>query len=88
MDNVNRRGFGYTNQDATDRVAAARGIVDENERLAEYQALEKLIIQEDAAWVPLFSREHLYVVNPRVTGFTVSWNGWSSNYYRNVSISG
>ena len=88
MDNVNRRGFGYTNEDAIARVAAARGIVDENERIAEYQDLEKLIIQEEAAWVPLFSREHLYVVNPRVTGFTVSWNGWSSNYYRNVGISG
>ena len=85
-DNVTRRGFGYTNTDAIDRVAAARAIVDENERIAEYQALEELIIQEDAAWVPLFSREHLFVVNPRVQGFTVSWNGWSDNYYRNVSV--
>lgn len=85
-DNVTRRGFGYTNQEAIDRVAAARAIVDEDERIAEYQALEKLIIQEDAAWIPLFSREHLFVVNPRVQGFTVSWNGWSDNYYRNVSV--
>lgn len=88
MDNVNRRGFGYTNEDAIARVAAARAIVDEDERIAEYQDLEKLIIQEDACWVPLFSKEHLYVVNPRVTGFTVSWNGWSNNYYHNVGITG
>lgn len=46
MDNVNRRGFGYTNEDAIARVAAARAIVDEDERIAEYQDLEKLIIQE------------------------------------------
>lgn len=85
-DNCVRRGLNYTNQDAIDRVAAARGIVDETERVAEYQALEKLIVQDEAAWVPLFSKEHLYVVNPRVSGFTVSWNGWSSNYYRNVSV--
>jgi ABC-type transport system substrate-binding protein len=85
--NIERRGFGYTNEEAIARVAAARGIVDEDERLAEYQDLEKLIIQEDACWVPLYSRQHLYVVNPRVSGFTVSWNGWSSNYYRNVSVS-
>lgn len=85
-DNCVRRGLNYTNQDAIDRVAAARGIVDETERIAEYQALEKLIVQDEAAWIPLFSKEHLYVVNPRVSGFTVSWNGWSSNYYRNVSV--
>lgn len=87
-DNSVRRGLNYTNQDAIDRVAAARGIVDENERIAEYQALEQLIIQDEAAWIPLYSKQHLYVVNPRVSGFTVSWNGWSSNYYRNVAISG
>lgn len=87
-DNSVRRGLNYTNQDAIDRVAAARGIVDGNERIAEYQALEQLIIQDEAAWIPLYSKQHLYVVNPRVSGFTVSWNGWSSNYYRNVAISG
>ena len=88
MENSVRRGLNYANEDAIARVAAARGIVDEEERIAEYQALEKLIIQDEAAWVPLFSKAHLYVVNPRVTGFTVSWNGWSSNYYRNVGITG
>lgn len=86
VDNVTRRGFNYTNTDAIDRVAAARAIVDEKERVAEYQALEQLIIQDEAVWVPLFSREHLFVVNPRVQGFAVSWNGWSDNYYRNVSV--
>ena len=87
-DNSVRRGLNYANEEAIARVAAARGIVDEAERIAEYQALEELIIQEEAAWIPLFSKDHLYVVNPRVSGFTVSWNGWSSNYYRNVSITG
>lgn len=85
--NIERRGFGYSNKEAIARVAAARAIVDEDERIAEYQDLEKLIIQEDAAWVPLFSKEHLFVVNPAVSGFKVSWNGWSGNYYRNVSVS-
>ena len=86
-ENIERRGIGYTNSEAIARVAAARAIVNEDERVKEYQALEELIIQEDAAWVPLFSKEHVFVVNPRVSGFTVSWNGWSGNYYRNVSVS-
>jgi ABC-type transport system substrate-binding protein len=85
-DNTVLRSLNYANTDAIARVAAARGIVDEDERVAEYQALEELIIQEDAAWVPLFAKEHLFVVNPRVTGFTVSWNGWTNNYYRNVAV--
>ena len=84
--NIERRGLGYSNTEAIARVAAARAIVNEDERIAEYQDLEKLIIQEDAAWVPLVSKEHLFVVNPAVSGFQVSWNGWSGNYYRNVSV--
>ena len=88
VDNSVYRGFNYMDEDKIARVAGARAIVDEAERVAEYQALEKEIFQDDAAWVPLYSKQHLYVVNPRVTGFTVSWNGWSSNYYHNVGITG
>lgn len=87
LENTKTRGLFYSNEEVINRVAAARGIVDEDQRVAEYQALEQLLIQEEAVWVPLYSREHLYVVSPRVSGFTVSWNGWSSNYYRNVSVS-
>lgn len=85
-ENVAKRGFGYTNEENIARVAAARGIVDEKERIAEYQELEKIMIQDEASWIPLFCKEHLYVVNPRVTGFAVSWNGWSGNYYFKVGI--
>lgn len=85
-ENTTARCLSYYDKDALARVAAARGIVDENDRIAEYQTLEKKIIQEDAAWVPLFSVKHLFVVNPRVKNFKVSWNGWSNNYYQNVGI--
>ncbi len=86
VENTNRRCLGYTDTDIIDRVAAARAIVNEADRIAEYQELEKIIIQDDASWVPLFSVKHLFVVNPRVKNFTVSWNGWSDNYYQNVTI--
>lgn len=85
-ENTKRRCFSYSDLDTIARVAAARSIVNEDERIAEYQALEKKIIQDDACWVPLFSVKHLFVVNPRVKNFKVSWNGWSNNYYQNVSI--
>ena len=87
LDNSIYRGLNYKDEATIARVAGARAIVDEQERIAEYQALEKQIFQDEAVWVPLYSKEHLYVVNPRVTGFTVSWNGWSSNYYHKVGVS-
>lgn len=84
--NTRFRSLNYKNEDAMQRVTAARAITDEHKRIQEYQDLEKLIAQEDAAWIPLFSKQHLYVVSPKVSGFKVSWNGWSNNYYHNVSV--
>ncbi|MBF1027541.1 MAG: ABC transporter substrate-binding protein, partial [Lachnospiraceae bacterium] len=84
--NTKFRSLNYKNEDAMQRVTAARAITDETKRIREYQDLEKLIAQEDAAWIPLFSKQHLYVVSPKVSGFKVSWNGWSNNYYHNVSV--
>ncbi len=85
-DNAKYRSLNYKNTDAMKRVAEARAIMDEDKRIKEYQDLEKTIVQDDAAWVPLYSKEHLFVVSPAVSGFKVSWNGWSNNYYHNVSV--
>ena len=85
-ENTLSRSLCYSDDEVIERVKNARAIVDTEARLAEYQALEKKIIQEDAAWIPLFSKQHLFIVNKRVEGFRVSWNGWSSNNYRNVSV--
>ena len=72
------RSLNYPDQEIMDRVTAAKNIVDESERLAEYAALEKKIVQEDAAWVPLYSRQHLFVVNYDVIEhFTPHWAGYS-----------
>lgn len=86
VENTTKRCISYPDTATIDRVAAARAIVDETQRITEYQDLEKKIIQDDACWVPLFSVKHLFVVNPRVKNYTVSWNGWSDNYYQNVTI--
>ena len=77
-ENTVNRSLNYSDQDIISRVAAARTIVDEDERLAEYAALEKKIIEEDAAWVPLFSRTHNYVMGDRVVSFTPHWAGYSA----------
>lgn len=84
--NTMTRSLCYTDEDVMKRVQDARSIVQEDERIAEYQALEKKIIQEDAAWIPLYSRYHFFVVSDRVEGFKALWNGWSSNRYDNVAL--
>lgn len=84
--NTLSRSLCYADNDVMQRVRDARAIVDEKQRISEYQDLERKIVQEDAAWVPLFSKQHIFVVSDRVDGFRVSWNGWSSNSYRDVAV--
>jgi len=84
--NTLRRSLCYGDAERMARVASARSIVDDAARIAEYRELEKAIIQQDAAWIPLYSRQHYFAVSDRVDGFRVSWNGWSSNRYSNVAV--
>ena len=82
----NVRSLNYFNTDVMSRVAAARGIVDDTERLTEYAALEKQIVEEDAAWVPMFSRSHLFVKGDRIASFTPHWAGYNDTQYINVTL--
>ena len=86
-DNTRMHSLNYPDLDVMNRVYEARSIPDEAQRIAEYQALEEQIVQKDAAWIPLLSKEHYFLVSDHVEGFRVSWNGWSANHYRNVSVS-
>lgn len=81
------RSINYPDTEVMERVAKARTIVNEDERLAEYKALEEKIIHEDAAWVPMFSRLHLFAVSKRVQGFTPLWSGLSDQLFYNISLS-
>lgn len=80
------RSLCYTNKDAMERVRKARAITDPMVRLQEYQDLERIIVQDDAAWIPLFSRKHLYVTSERLEGFTYMWNGSVKNAYREMTV--
>ncbi len=84
--NTVRRSFNYKNEQAMARVEAARYMSDPEARIKEYQELEKLIIQDDAAWVPLFQLQHLWVLQPRVKNFTPLWNGWTGCYYAQIEL--
>ena len=84
--NTSFRSLCYADEDVMDRVCKARGIVDPDERLKEYQELERKIVQEDAAWIPLFSRQRYYVISERVGGFQTAWNGSVKTCYQFMSV--
>lgn len=81
------RSINYPDTEVMERVTKARTIVNEDERLAEYKALEEKLIHEDAAWVPMFSRLHLFAVSKRVQGFAPLWSGLSDQLFYNISLS-
>ena len=79
-DRTKGRSLNYPDAEVMARVAAAASIVDDEERKAEYQALEEKLIKEDCAWVPLYGELHLYCIGDRVASFTPQWAGFSDFY--------
>lgn len=85
-ENTRFRSLCYPRQDIMQRVHDARAIANTKARIEEYRELERIIVQEDAAWIPLFSRLYYYVFSERLGGFQASWNGSVKNEYRNMTI--
>jgi len=84
---VRNRSLNYKDEAVMERIREARSIVNEEERLAEYAALEKKIVQEDAAWVPLYSpQQHMFVLSDRVESFTPHWAGFSDFAFAGVTM--
>jgi len=81
------RSLNYPDTAVMERVAAARGIINDDERIAEYQALEEKIIHEDAAWAPMYSRAHLFAVSKRVQNFVPVWSGIGDQFFNGISLS-
>ena len=85
-ENTACRSLNYPDADVIARVSAARSIVDDGEREAEYRALEMKLIGEDASWVPLFETLHLYCIGERVASFIPHWAGFSNFYAADVTL--
>lgn len=85
-ENARFRSLCYPREDIMRRVRDARTIADAGARIQEYRELERIIVQEDAAWIPLFSRFYYYISSQRLEGIQASWNGSVKNKYREMSI--
>ena len=80
------RSSNYSDEAVLSRVAGARTIRDQNKRMAEYAALEKLLVQDEAVWVPLFSTEHKFILGERLADFTPFWAGWGDLYLKDIAL--
>ena len=85
-DSTVTRSFNYYNTEAMDRIEAARHMTDEDARVKEYQDLEKLVIQDDAAWIPLWHAEKVRLVQDRVKGFVPHWAGYGDCCFYGVEL--
>lgn len=84
--NVKGRSLNYPDQEIISRVSAARWIVDDTEREAEYQALDKKLVEEDAALIPLLADLHLWCLGDRVASFTPHWAGFTDFFAADVVL--
>lgn len=80
------RSSNYSNMDVISRINNARTIQNEQVRLKEYSDLERVLVRDEAVWVPLFSTDHLYVLGERVEHFYPYWAGWISMYLSDVIL--
>ena len=85
-ENTTFRSLCYQRDDIMERVRQARAIPDADKRIQEYRDLERVIVQDDAAWIPLFSRLRTYVTAERVEGIQSTWNGSVKNKYREITV--
>jgi len=80
------RSFNNNVPEVFEALDRGRTMTDPAKRCELYQELEKKIVHENAAWLPLFSLDHTYVLQPRVKNFVVPWNGWSDMCYFKMEI--
>ncbi len=80
------RSGNYSDEAVISRIAAARTMQDQAERMREYAELERILIRDEAVWVPLFSSEHLFIPGDRVESFTPFWAGWGSLYLKDIVL--
>ena len=75
------RSLNYKDEEVMSRVAHASSIIDDDERMAEYRALETKIIKDDAAWVALYEPASTYAVSKRIKHLEPHWAGYIGTFY-------
>lgn len=80
------RSICYQNTEVMKRINAAKSIIGDDERRQEYQDLERKLVLEDYAWIPLYQGVRLFCVGERVESFTPFWAGYGDFYIKDVVL--
>ena len=80
------RSSNYHNEEVWKMLEEARVMVDPEARLKKYQEAESIIINTDYAILPMYQREHLFCLSPRVKNFKVAWDGWNDQSFYSVEL--
>jgi peptide/nickel transport system substrate-binding protein len=67
----------YQNAKVGELLSAARAAGSENEMIAKLREMEKIVMEEDAAFVPTHSPLGVYAMKPGITGFILPPQHWT-----------
>lgn len=84
--NTAPRSVNYDNEEIMNLLEEARVMVDPEARLAAYQKIDDVVVHQDAVTLPLYQRNHLFCLNPRVQGFKAAWNGWNDMSFYGITL--
>jgi len=61
---------GYSNPKVDELYEKSLKVTDNNERMKMYDEIQKIVI-EDAAWLPIYYNEQIYLLNKNIEGFYI-----------------
>lgn len=76
VENSKSEGYNITDEDLSKRIIEANNIMDADERIKAFQALENEIVSEKALYMPLAAEKRHAIISPRLKNFQLGWQGW------------
>jgi peptide/nickel transport system substrate-binding protein len=67
----------YDNPKVGELLAAARSATTEEEMVAKLKEMEKIVVEEDTAFIPTHSPAGVYAMSPKITGFVLPPQHWT-----------
>lgn len=80
------KGYNMKNEELSNKIIEANGLLNPSERLEALKALENEIVSEEAVYLPLVSETNHYIISPRLNDFQLGWQGWVALSTGRVSI--
>ncbi len=81
-----RNSINFSDKNAIRLIDTARTLSNPDARCKTYRELDRLIVEKDAAWLPLFSPAHAFILGRRIAHVPRAWNGGSAIPYYAVRL--